>query len=660
MRLFLYAFLLLIFWRCSGVTLIDKKDVSGLYEKSFIEQITAIKEIYRNGKVNEALAKLEAIKEESLKEPERALRRNLIGVIYFSKENFEQAIYNFNLGLTYSGQDYYLTGQIKLNLASSYFKIQKFDKAVAILKEIPDDALSAAEAQKSYKLAIKLSDSTGDTFLGAIGSGKLIQVNQNLTAVRTDPLFEKFISYFNKLGQTEKKRIIEDLQKTNPVLSSYTAYLEAERSYFLGDKSEASRLLDFAQGQGSESTEIKELVNTFQSRMENFSKVDSKVIGVVLPLSGKNAEFGRRALLGIDTALKDVNFKKGKKGLERTGLDITVMVRDSQGTASIGAGHVADLIETQNVVAVIGGLSPKEAEKEYFEAKKRGTVFISLSTLFISREQKDYLLVEIPGSVEGQIEALFNDGFLQQVGKKAGIVYPKSEMGQAYLDEFWRKAEAKGVEVTGAASYNPSETDFRDLVQSMLGLRFSRMREEENILMAQIQELEKTTMRRVQVLPPQIDFDWVFVPAFPKEALQIIPTFAYFDAFNIKYLGVPSWRTGLMAKEASKNQKFLFIGDPVNEVNEEFSKKFFKLHQSYPKLIELRCYDALKIFVDALEKHDFGSRDQFDQHWRGRSKLSGFTGSWINSEGLWLKEMVSMTFDHGDVVPLNIPKTTSN
>ncbi|MBI2521263.1 MAG: ABC transporter substrate-binding protein [Bdellovibrio sp.] len=656
----LWFLTLIIVVSCGGITVLERKDVAGLYEKTFVAQIDKIKEIYRQGKVKEALDKLHAIDEGELKDPEKALRRNLIGVVYFSQENFEQAIYNFNMGLTTSGQDYFLTGQIKLNLASSYFKLGLHDKANDILKDIPDDALSLSEAQKAYKLATRIADVTGNFYLGAMAAAKMFPVSSTLSEVKGDPSFDLLFGYFNKLTGNEKKLVIEEILKRHVLLASYMAYLEAERSFFIGDKAEVGRLLDFAKNQSGNFFEIQELVKNFEARSENYSKVNPSLIAVVLPLSGKNAEFGQRALMGIDSALKEVNaaYRKSGNGKqpEKTGEDIKIIIRDSQGLGSVGSRQVADVIENNNVVAVIGGLVPKEAEKEYFEAKKHGTVFLSLSSLYIPRDQKDYLLLEIPGSIEGQMAALFSDNFLNSVGKRAGIVYPQSDMGQAYLDEFWRKAEVHGVEVTGASSYQVNETDFRPIVQLMLGLKYPNMREEEYHLLSQIHVLEKTSMRRVQTLPPEIDFDWVFIPAFPKEALQIIPTFAYFDAYKLKFIGGPSWRSELIAKNSSKTQKLFFIGDTVSEVNEDFSKIFFKEHQTYPKLIELRCYDALKILAGILVNQSFATRDEFDSYWRARGKLVGMTGSWGLNEGLWLKTMASLGFEHGEILELSSRK----
>ncbi|MBC7713599.1 MAG: hypothetical protein H7177_09680, partial [Rhizobacter sp.] len=76
---------------CSGVSMItperkvaDNVDTSKLYKQDFLQKINAIKEKVRQGKNDAALKDLGAMKEDKLSSPERATRKNLIGVINFS------------------------------------------------------------------------------------------------------------------------------------------------------------------------------------------------------------------------------------------------------------------------------------------------------------------------------------------------------------------------------------------------------------------------------------------------------------------------------------------------------------------------------------------------------------------------------------------------
>ena len=101
---------------CGGISMLSKQSTKDLYSEKFLMGIGAIKEQYRQGNSEIALTNLKRIEENVLLPSERALRRNLIGVIYFSRGQFEQGVYHFELALGTSRLDNSLTSQVKLNL----------------------------------------------------------------------------------------------------------------------------------------------------------------------------------------------------------------------------------------------------------------------------------------------------------------------------------------------------------------------------------------------------------------------------------------------------------------------------------------------------------------------------------------------------------------
>jgi nuclear transport factor 2 (NTF2) superfamily protein len=73
------------------------------------------------------------------------------------------------------------------------------------------------------------------------------------------------------------------------------------------------------------------------------------------------------------------------------------------------------------------------------------------------------------------------------------------------VNEVWRKAKAKKIELTSIHSYEKNITDYRDSVEKLLGLKFKREREEEYTLWKDIYTLQgKRTVRRVQTLKSQL------------------------------------------------------------------------------------------------------------------------------------------------------------
>ena len=225
-------------------------------------------------------------------------------------------------------------------------------------------------------------------------------------------------------------------------------------------------------------------------------------------------------------------------------------IKDSQSGAASGAFSVKELIETGKAAIIIGGLNPQSATKEYLEAKKYGVPFISLSQVYLPKEEKNHLLIEIPGSIESQVHHIFNSNLATKLGRAGAILYPKSDLGEAYANEFWRKSKQLEYPVTSILSFDRNAVDFKDPIMNLLGIKYPKEREEEMSLVNDISYLEKNKNNiRLQNLQPQMDFDWLFVPALPRDVLQLLPNFNFFDAFNTNFVGVPSWRSEIMTNE---------------------------------------------------------------------------------------------------------------
>ncbi|MDD0854461.1 ABC transporter substrate-binding protein [Halobacteriovorax sp. GB3] len=628
---------------CGGISMLNQRSSKDYYSENFLKKINVIKDQFGSGNSEAALVKLRAMNDQELLPAEVAMKRNLIGVILFGKENFEQAIYNFNLALSTSRLDPSLNSQVQLNLASTYFKMGYMEKAMSVLVISDFKNLSENEAIKFHKLKYKTALELGQSGLAMESLVWSIKDKESLTELKNEPLFESLLSDFMGLSNRERLRFIEKFEGEDIFLVGYLAYLEAEKLYYKGKKSEAKELISWMQDNFEKYQELEILAGRFLNRVENFAKMNHFNIGVVLPLSGEKENFGRRALTGIDNAFKQY-FK------ETPSSSYTLFIEDSNGSAAVGAHKVQELVEKHQVSAIVGGLFSDEAFKEYTEARKNGVFFVSLSQIYTPKFNKDHLLVEVPGSVESLVNRLFDTEMLEHFGKRAAIIYPKSSRGEAYVDEFWRKAKEMNVVVNGAYSYDKTATDHRKTVQKLLGLKFKRERQEEFDTFNEIYSLEKnTTIRRIQVLKPQKDFDWVFIPAFPREALQIIPSFSYYDAFKMNLIGDPSWRSKTLSRESYKLGKLSFVGDDITEIPETFSQNFQELYGRRPLLVEIRAYDSLRILHTLLKAGPFKTRDELDDAVRSNTELMGISGKWTLQDGVWMKNLVPLKLHRGKV-----------
>jgi ABC-type branched-subunit amino acid transport system substrate-binding protein len=646
-------FTLLFLTSCGGIKMLSSGS-NDYYSKPFLNQISEIKTQYKRGNSESALSSLQGMNEEALNAQEKALRRNLIGVIYFGKSNYEQAIFNFNQALEFSTEDQNLTAQIHLNLGSSYFKLGMKEKAYGIIKKAPYKALSPSEMVKFHKLRYRLASENNEEKDALVSLIYTLSQKEKISQLRIDPLYEVLVTKFRNLEQTEKYKILEEFEESAPFIVGYLSYLEAEKVYYKGQKDEAKDLIKWVETNFSKHSEIASLLKNFTYRVENYARLDSKTIGVILPLTGKRAKFAKRALLGIDAALRE--FKKSNADIP----NYKIIVKDSLGSGVVGAHQVKELVEKHFVSVIIGGLDPLEATKEYEIAKKRGVFFVSLSEIYMGKEKKDHLLVEIPGSIESQVNQIFSSNVVKKFGEKGAIIFPESKMGRAYANEFWRRANLMQMPIAGVFSFDRTKKDYRDPVKNLLGLKFPRTRLEEFEILNEIHSLERSkSIRRIQTLKPQRDFDWVFVPALPLDAIQIIPSFTYYDAFNVPFIGAPNWRSNLLSQESYKFKNIHFIGDSVEKVADELSESFQRNYGKKIGLVELRSLDSMQIVINVLKDASFQSRDELDMAIRSMNEVSGQTGTWNLVDGVWIKNMASLHFRNGKIGKLELETKTA-
>lgn len=654
MRSIIFLILSAIFFSaCSGVSMLQRGKSENFYTEEFLTKIESIKEDYSLGKSDLAIERLQAMDESELLPSERSLRRNLIGVILFSKENFEQAIYNFDLALANSRLDRALTAQIYLNLASSYYRLGFEEKTYSTLSLAEFKFLQPLEAKKFHLLRYKVAGELKRSKTELVSLIWFLSDKQSVSDLRSDAYFSRLIDNFFSLQSKERIRILNEFEAEEIFNVGYLAYLSAERLYYEGDRNDVDPLLKWISRRFEKNQELMELVSSFTFRTESFSQMDQQKIGVVLPLSGEKEIFGSRVLRGIDAGIQQFGVKTEVETNSKTS-KYELLIRDSEGLGAVGAHHVRDLIENHNVSIIIGGLFSDEASKEYLEARKYGVIFISLSEIYLPKNQKNHLLLEIPGSVESQMAQMFSPEMLNTLGKKGALLYPKTERGEAIVEEFWRKSTQNKVELVGIHSYPPEQTDLRDPVQNLLGLKFTRARKEEFDMLSEVYALEgKRSARRIQVLKPQVDFDWVFIASYPQEALQLLPSFGYFDAYNLNLVGGPSWRSQALSAETSRLGSLLFIGDDVTNEANQFSRLYFERYKQRPRIIEMRAFDSISLADKLLGQKEFKSRNELELFFRNMEKVSGITGHWNLEDEVWIKDMKPFKMSRGKILPFS-------
>lgn len=638
---FALACLLILLAACSQVTTRKTVDESQISEVARTKLAEA-RELIKENKLKQAVAKLSELLDNNLSEIEKALKYNLKGVILFNMNEVDKSLLNFEVAEKYSPKDTQLYSQVQLNMASGHYKLNQFSELKRRLGKIERKILNDSEKKKYAQLELAYGRKYENSRMVVESSVVLMSELKTFSEIQNSNLYEPLKNNFKKLNGGQRVELFEEFNDSNNLAVANLAQLEAEERYMSGDKSGALDVVSWLKSEFGSNEEVNKFVKEFAMRMENSSRISLNDIGLVLPLSGEKATYGQKALSGVDTGLKVLGLNEGVK----------IHTKDSLDSPAQGAQAVIDLIREQKVSFIIGGLFPESAKAEYLEARKYGVLYISLSQINLPKEEKNHHLIEVQGSIESQIETLLSDEMIARFGTRLGIIFPDSEGGKAYADEIWRKANQKNVQVTSLASFPKNTHDYRDSAQLFLGLSYPRERSEEFKILEDVYALEKSTIRRVQTLPPVIDFDWVFLATYPHEATGLIPTLGYYDATRIKIVGGPSWVSKSMVKEQKNLGTLYFVGDDPKDINQEMLNKFQEIYEKPAGLIEILALDAMKIGAEALNASgEVSGRDEFDAKVKEKS-LKGLTTQWDLKDGIWIKNMNPMTITRGEIVKM--------
>lgn len=637
-------FLICLFFlsSCSGVQMItadrgvaEKVDTSKLYDQEFLKKINSAKEKFRQGKADVALNELRVIKNDNLSPSENATKQNLIGVINFSKGQYGEAEKIFSDAIPNAKEDAVLESQMYLNLGSAQYKLKENEKALSTLSRADYRVLPEGEAKKFHQLHAVLAEQMGKREKAFSSMIHFLADKKTLGELKAESQFKKTQDLFKTVSPTEKVRKLEEFDGEKNIAIAALAVQEGETAKKAGDQEKATDYADWIEKRYSDNSEMMGIAHSLKSSTHD-AIVDIRYIGIALPLSGERKSLGERALNGIDLALEELSQDPSTK--------YRLEIKDTQSNSATAAMDVKDLIEQNNVAAVIGGLIPGTATSEYLEAKKHGVLFISLSPVYLPKEEKNHLLIEVSGSIESQVNQIFTEKMLKKLGSRPAIIYPKNELGEAYANEFWRRAKLLNLEVTGVVSYDKNASDFRDPIKNLLGIKFTRERDDEMMLVNEISSLEKhKNIKRLQNLQPQVDFDWVFVPALPKDVVQLLPNFNFYDAFNMNYVGVPSWRSELMNNEGYRYGNVYFVDETSNPDETLFSQNFNKKFNHQPKIVETISYDAIKILaslqVQPVSEGASLSRRSIEEALEKKGALQGESGNWKLNDDIWVKEL---------------------
>jgi branched-chain amino acid transport system substrate-binding protein len=337
--------------------------------------------------------------------------------------------------------------------------------------------------------------------------------------------------------------------------------------------------------------------------------VDRYAIGCVLPLSGRNAAAGNRALDAIILASGVFD------PIVKT--PIRLIIEDSRSQPEIARAAVAKLAREDGVICILGPLGADESLDAAREAQRLKVPIITLTRREGVTDIGNYVFRSyLTNRVE--IESLVKYAF-QEIGlSRFAVLYPDDDYGRKMEELFREEVLRRKGKILKVISYQTTETDFADEIKAVSDLRQSFSAVKEGVS----HEGGDT---------PDMGFDALFIPDSPERISMIVPQLAFHDVRGIRLLGTSDWDTPDILKAGTD-----LLGEAVfvdaffpnsfyREVN-DFTDVYYTNYSREPDTVEALAYDAAGIIVKTIREDGIMTRDQFRANLLNVRDYHGVTG----------------------------------
>ncbi|MBW8034926.1 MAG: ABC transporter substrate-binding protein [Planctomycetes bacterium] len=204
---------------------------------------------------------------------------------------------------------------------------------------------------------------------------------------------------------------------------------------------------------------------TFFAFMSGCAKkeVEEIKIGVILPLTGDLANFGRTVLNGIELAMGDFSSTNRTR-------KIVLEVEDSQGRPSVAVSALRRLIDFESVRIVIGSLTSSSTLAMAPIAEEKRVILLSptASHPALSKAGPYFYRVWPSDDFDGSVAARYSYDVLG--ARNTGIVHLNDDYATGLKNIYQRTFEHLGGRVLSIESYDESETDFRTILTKLKAL----------------------------------------------------------------------------------------------------------------------------------------------------------------------------------------------
>lgn len=415
---------------------------------------------------------------------------------------------------------------------------------------------------------------------------------------------------------------------------------------------------------------------------EHRSALGQKTIGLLLPLSGRYAAFGKTVKLGVELAF--------------TKSDIRLVTRDTAGDPLLARKAVVDLVEQEGAIALIGPVLSTEAPFAAVEAERLGVPLMSLTTNEDLPLFGDFIFRNmLTRSAQAKALADYAMGTLGY--KTFAVIYPEFSYGTELAHAFWDEIERRGGQIRAAESYAIDQTTFRTQARKLVGRYYLEEREEFVKGRKEIDQLNASDFRKrklkedlLKKLEPIIDFDALLIPDTYQRVSLVAPALAVEDIITnacdrrdveriaetagkkpkdlktVLLLGTDAWNFSELVERGGKFvQCSVFVDGFYVNANYEETRTFVSHWEQAtqgkmpPLLLGAVSYDSARIMREIIERASPQSRAAMRSELLKIKNFPGACGpTGFDEDGELLRQLFLLTIDKDGIRELsNDPKS---
>lgn len=413
--------------------------------------------------------------------------------------------------------------------------------------------------------------------------------------------------------------------------SGYILYTLARLSYESGDLAGSqSRIQEFLQKDPGHPLYPDGLA--LSDRLRKIKEVDRNAVGVILPLSGKFAQYGKTALEAIQLALEMAR--------EERDVPVTLFVEDSGVSPGKAAEAVDKLVSEHRVIGIMGPMAGPVATAAAREAQHLQVPLLTLTQEDGITQTGDFVFRNFL-TPPMMMQTLLQYAFRNMGMKRFAILYPNDSYGIEMMNLFWDETERLGGKIQGVESYDPKQTDFGREIRILAGLPKDRERPEKG------------------KLDPILDFDALFIPDSSMKARMIGPQLAFYDVTAVRLLGTNLWNTpDILKEDAEYLQGALFVDgffrDSPSPAVRNFVDRFYFAYGKEPAEIEALAYDTMNIILDILKNGNVRIREDLRDtllQWKNYPGVTGKTS--FTPDGDVEKDLYILTIRGNEILQVN-------